>query len=64
MIIGVKETFEAWKVKPIVVNKYADFYNDSLIRLWREKIDRKSISSTELCWLAYARYLDTHVAPD
>lgn len=64
MIVSVEKTFEAWKVKPISVNKWADLYNDTCIRLRREKIDTKEISSTELCWLAYARYLDTYIAPD
>lgn len=64
IIIKVKESFEAWKIKPIHVNKWADLYNDTLIRLRREKLDRKDINSTELCWLAYARYLDSNIAPD
>jgi hypothetical protein len=64
IIIKVKESFEAWKIKPIHINQWANFYNDTLIRLRREKLDKKDISSTELCWLAYARYLDSNVAPD
>lgn len=64
IVVKVENSFEAWKVKPIVVNKYADFYNDTFIRMRREKIEKKSLSSLELCWLAYARYLDKHVAPD
>ena len=66
IIINVKSSFEAWKVKPIVVNKWADLYNDTFIRLRREhkKLDKKNITSTEMCWLAYARYLDMYVAPD
>lgn len=62
--IKVESSFEAWKVKPMAILKWSDLYNDTLIRLRREKIERKRINSTELCWLAYARYLDMHVAPD
>lgn len=47
-----------------MINKWADLYNDTYIRLRREKINRKDIISTELCWLSYARYLDKYVAPD
>ena len=64
MVIGTDKQFEAWKVKPIVINRWADFYNDTIIRMRREKIEPKKISTTELCWLAYARYLDIYVAPD
>lgn len=64
IVIGVEKFFEAWNMKPMSVNKYADFYNDTFIRMRREKIEKKSITSLELCWLSYARYLDKHVAPD
>lgn len=64
IVIKVENLFEAWKMKPMSVNKYADFYNDTFIRMRREKIERKSIKSIELCWLSYARYLDKYVAPD
>ena len=62
--VKVENGFEAWKVKPMAILKWSDLYNETLIRLRREKIERKSINSTELCWLAYARYLDMYVAPD
>ena len=64
IIIEVKNSFEAWKIKPIVINKWAELYNDTLIMMRRKKLNRKDINSTELCWLAYARYLDLSVAPD
>lgn len=64
LIVTVNEVFEAWKVKPIVINKWADLYNDTLIQARRKKINRKDINSTEFCWLAYARFLDLYVAPD
>lgn len=64
MIVSVEKTFEAWKVKPISVNKWAELYNDTYIRLRREKLTKSEINSTELCWLSYARYLDRYVAPD
>ena len=64
MIVATNQKFEAWKVKPIIINKWADLYNDCFIRLRREKLDLKVINTTELCWLAYARYADTFVAPD
>lgn len=64
MVIETNKQFEAWKIKPIVINKWADFYNDTLIRMRREKLDLKKVSTTELCWLAYARYLDMYAAPD
>lgn len=64
MIIGTNKPFEAWKVKPIVINRWADFYNDILIRLRRDKLELKLFNTTDLCWLAYARYLDRYVAPD
>ena len=64
MIIGTDQPFEAWKVKPIVINKWADFYNDIDVQVRRKKISMEGVSKTELCWLAYARYLDTYVAPD
>ena len=64
MVINVGESFEAWKIKPIVINQWANLYNDTFIRMRREKVEKKSINTTELCWLAYARYLDTYVAPD
>ena len=66
IIIKVEKCFEAWKVKPININKWADLYNDTFIRLRREhkKLEKKNINSTEICWLAYARFLDMHVAPD
>ncbi len=41
MIIGTEKSFEAWKVKPIVINKWADLYNDTCIRLRREKLTFK-----------------------
>lgn len=64
IIIKVETSFEAWKIKPIVINKWAELYNDTLIMMRRKKLNRKDINSTELCWLAYARYLDLSVAPD
>lgn len=64
IIIEVKDVFEAWKMKPMSIQKWSNLYNDSLIRQRSKKINRKDINSTELCWLAYARFLDINVAPD
>lgn len=64
MVIDVEKSFETWKIKPIVINQWANLYNDTLIQARRKKVEKKSINTTELCWLAYARYLDTYVAPD
>lgn len=64
MIIKVENSFEAWKVKPMAINKWADLYNDTCIRLRRNKVSRENIRATDLCWLAYARYFDMYVTPD
>ena len=63
-IIPTQTLFELSKAKPISINRFGEIYNDTYIMARRKKIEKSEISNNELCWLAYARYLDTFVFPD